>query len=79
MKYNNKEVVELSDNELSEANLRIIEMQTKFDARLGVIKTLPESTKKKRLARIYAEYPINQPFAELANEIDNEIKRRGIW
>lgn len=78
MKWKNGiEIKDLSNEELLSAYKYCVGMQQKFDDRIESVKTLPGS-KKKRLAKIFDKYPINQQFAELSNEIDNEIKNRGL-
>ena len=57
-------------------------MQRRYDNfynRIDGIKTLPESTRKKRLAKIFESNPaVNQQFLELKNEIENQVSERGL-
>ena len=78
MKWKNIEIKDLDNETLISAHKYVVGMQEKFDARIESVKTLPESNRKKRLSKIFEKYPVNQQYVELVNEIDNEIKNRGL-
>ncbi len=79
MMYQGKEIGELTNDELVTAKETMQRLHDNYYARIDSVKTLPESTRKKRLSKLFETYPsVNQQFLELKNEIENQVNARGL-
>lgn len=69
MKWNSKEVKDLSNDELQSANAQLAKMQAYREDQIA--------KKKERHENI--EMTINPTFIELQNEVKKELETRNLW